>query len=278
MATRLQGAVKQLLKSYKETIHEPNPNSDRKRLVAAVDGEDIVALREMRSEGTFSNEEIMKAAIDKDNVRVVEEFKEEIQNVDEVDGVEVDGLGALLDYSIEKRAMRVTRKLSGDLKNLGERAMPLFIAAIGERDMDYVHELLDNKAVNLQELGENPMLIAAQSASAVMIHSLYSRNLAWVNSKGKGGRTPLHVAAENGCKDVCEALLQHGAQAEARDENGRTPLFCCAENAQEGSLECMKVLLEFCKSTIDVKNNAMLTPLHVAAQGFPFFLVLLIGH
>ena len=168
--------------------------------------------------------------------------------------------------------------LSGDWKYLGERAMPLFIAAIGERDMEYVHELLDNKAVNLQELDENPMLIAARSASAVMIQSLSSRNLAWVNSKGKGGRTPLHVAAENRCKDVCEALLQHGARADARDENGRTPLFCCAENAQEGSLECMKVLLEFCRSTIDVKNNAMLTPLHVAAQGFLFFLVLLIGH
>ena len=155
--------------------------------------------------------------------------------------------------------------------------MPLFIAAIGERDMEYVNELLDNKAVNLQELDENPMLIAARSASAVMIQSLSSRNLAWVNSKGRGGRTPLHVAVENRCKDVCEALLNNGARADARDENGRTPLFCCAEKAQEGSLECMKVLLEFCRSTIDVKNNAMLTPLHVAAQGFQFFLVLWIG-
>ena len=143
--------------------------------------------------------------------------------------------------------------------------MPLFIAAIGERDMEYVNELLDNKAVNLQE--ENPMLIAAQSASAVMIHSLYSRNLAWVNSKGKGGRTPLHVAAENGCPDVCEALLQHGARADAKDENGRTPLFCCAEKAPEGSLECMEVLVKFSRSSIDEKNNDMLTPLHVAAKG-----------
>ena len=272
MATRLQGAVRQLLKSYKESIHDET-NPKRNRLLAAVDGDDIVALKEMRSEGTFSNEEIMKAAIDKDNVRVVEEFKEEIQNVDEV-----DGLGPLLDYSIEKRAMQVTRKLSGDWKYLGERAMPLFIAAIGERDMEYVHELLDNKAVNLQELDENPMLIAARSASAVMIQSLSSRNLAWVNSKGKGGRTPLHVAAENGCPDVCEALLQHGARADAKDENGRTPLFCCAENAQEGSLECMEVLLKFCRSTIDVKNNAMLTPLHVAAKGFLFILVLWIRY
>ena len=272
MAGRLQGAVTKLLQSYKETIEEPNPNSDRKQLLTAVDAVDIVALKEMKSKGIVSTEEIMKAAIDKD-ARVVEEFKKEIEKVDEM-----DSLGPFLDYSIEKRSMQTTKKLSGDLKYLGERAMPLFIAAIGERDMDYVNELLDMKVVNLHDLDGNPMHIAAQSASAVMIQSFSSRNLAWANAKGKGGRTPLHVAAENGCKDVCEALLQHGANADAKDEKGRTPLFCCAEKAPEGSLECMEVLLEFCKSTIDVKNNAMLTPLHVAAQGFLFFLVLLIGH
>ena len=259
---QLQGAVRQLLQSYKETIYDPNPKSDLNQLFSAVNATDIVALKEMKSRGIFSTEEIMKAAIDKDNVRVVDEFKEEIENVDEV-----DGLGPLLDYSIEKRAMKTTRKLSGDLKYLGERAMPLFIAAIGERDMDYVNELLDMKVVNLHDLDGNPMHIAAQSASAVMIQSFSSRNLAWANAKGKGGRTPLHVAAENGCKDVCEALLQHGANADAKDEKGRTPLFCCAEKAPEGSLECMEVLVKFSRSSIDEKNNDMLTPLHVAAKG-----------
>ena len=263
MAERLRGAVGQMLQNYKETIHQPNPNSDLNRLLSAVEAVDIPALKEMKSMGIFSTEDIIKAAIDKDNVRVVEEFKEEIENVDEV-----DGLGPLLDYSIEKRAMKTTRKLSGDLKYLGQRAMPLFIAAIGERDMDYVNELLDMKVVNLHELDENPMHIAAQSSSAVMIQSFSSRNLAWVNAKGRGGRTPLHVAAENGCKDVCEALLQHGAKVDAKDEKGRTPLFCCAEKAPEGSLECMEVLLEFGRSSIDEKNNAILTPLHVAAKGF----------
>ena len=256
---QLQGAVRQLLQSYKETIYDPNPNSDLNQLLSAVNATDIVALKEMKSRGIFSTEEIMKAAIDKDNVQVVDEFKEEIENV--------DGLGPLLDYSIEKRAMKTTRKLSGDLKYLGERAMPLFIAAIGERDMDYVNELLDMKVVNLHDLDGNPMHIAAQSASAVMIQSFSSRNLAWANAKGKGGRTPLHVAAENGCKDVCEALLQHGANADAKDEKGRTPLFCCAEKAPEGSLECMEVLVKFSRSSIDEKNNDMLTPLHVAAKG-----------
>ena len=264
MAGRLQGAVTKLLQSYKETIEEPNLNSDRKRLLTAVDAVDIVALKEMKSKGIISTEEIMKAAIDKDNARVVEEFKKEIEQVDEM-----DSLGPLLDYSIEKRAMQTTKKLSGDLKYLGERAMPLFIAAIAERDMDYVNELLDMKVVNLQELDGNPMHIAARSASAVMIQSLSSRNLAWVNAKGRDGRTPLHVAAENGCKDVCEALLQHGAKADAKDGKGRTPLFCCAETGEEGSLECMEVLVKFNRSSIDEKNNAMLTPLHVAAKGFP---------
>merc|ERR1719209_1483986 len=80
---QLHGAVRQLLQSYKETIHEPNPNSDRKMLLDAVDAVDITALKEMKSKGMFSTEEIIKAAIDKDNVHVVEEFKDNIENVDE---------------------------------------------------------------------------------------------------------------------------------------------------------------------------------------------------
>ena len=264
MAERLQGAVRQLLQNYKETIHEKSPNCDRKQLLAAVEREDIVALKELKSSGIFSTRDIVRAAIDKDNALVVEEFRKEVGSTDEV-----DGLGPLLDYSIQKKAMKVTRKLSGDFKNIGDKALPLFIAAIGEKDMDYVNQLLDNNIVDLCELDENPMHIAAMSSSALMVRSLLSRNMGWVHEEGRDRRTPLHVAAENGCKDVCEALLQHGARADAIDRKGRTPLFCCVEKSPEGSLDCMEVLLKNNIGMIDVKNEEGLTPLHVAAKGIP---------
>lgn len=75
MAERLQGAVRQLLQNYKETIHEKSPNCDRKQLLAAVEREDIVALKELKSSGIFSTRDIVRAAIDKDNALVVEEFQ-----------------------------------------------------------------------------------------------------------------------------------------------------------------------------------------------------------
>ena len=264
MAERLQGAVRQLLQNYKETIHEKSPNCDRKQLLAAVEREDIVALKELKSSGIFSTRDIVRAAIDKDNASLVEEFRKEVGSADEV-----DGLGPLLDYSIQKRAMKVTRKLSGDFKNIGDKALPLFIAAIGEKDMDYVNQLLDNNIVNLQELDENPIHIAARLSSTLMIQSLCSRNMGWVHATGRDGRTPLHVAAENGCKDVCEVLLQHGARADAIDRKGRNPLHGCVEKSLEGSLDCMEVLLKNKRAIIDMKNKEGLTPFHVAAKGIP---------
>ena len=264
MAHRLQGAVRQLLQNYKETIHEKSPNCDWKQLLAAVEREDIVALKELESSGIFSAQDIIRAAIDKDKASVVEEFKAGFEKVDEA-----DGLGPLLDYSIQKRTMGITRKLSEDFKHIGDRALPLFIAAIREKDMDYVNQLLDNNIVNLHELDENPMHIAARLSSTLMIQSLCSRNMGWVHATGRDGRTPLHVAAENGCKDVCEALLQHGARADAIDRKGRNPLHGCVERSLEGSLDCMEVLLKNKRAIIDMKNKEGLTPFHVAAKGIP---------
>lgn len=46
-----------------------------------------------------------------------------------------------------------------------------------------------------------------------------------VNEKDEWSETPLHYAASNGCFEVCELLLRHGADVNARNKNGFTPLF-----------------------------------------------------
>lgn len=46
-----------------------------------------------------------------------------------------------------------------------------------------------------------------------------------VNQKNEWMETPLHYAAANGCYDVCELLLRHGADVNAKNKNGFTPLF-----------------------------------------------------
>jgi len=44
-----------------------------------------------------------------------------------------------------------------------------------------------------------------------------------VNGRGHYGKTPLHFAVENGRTEVLRLLLDHGADANARDESDRTP-------------------------------------------------------
>ena len=54
----------------------------------------------------------------------------------------------------------------------------------------------------------------------------------------------MHIAAEEGSADVCEALLECGADVDAKDDRGRTPLYCCVEKRVDGDVECMEVLFK----------------------------------
>lgn len=53
------------------------------------------------------------------------------------------------------------------------------------------------------------------------------------------GRTPLHVAAHNGNKEICQILLDNGANPAARDDNGETPADVAR---QQGNLDLDKML------------------------------------
>ena len=50
---------------------------------------------------------------------------------------------------------------------------------------------------------------------------------------GIGGMTPLHMSARRGTTQIAEALLDAGAEIEARDKNGKTPLRRAVNCGQE---------------------------------------------
>jgi ankyrin repeat protein len=109
-------------------------------------------------------------------------------------------------------------------------------------------------------------------ASAVRLQLQHHRN--WLYLKDERQRTPLHLAALYGNRPMARALLELGANLDARDGEGRTPLHACFEPVSEGPAEAKcEVAEDLIKGSanIRVKDRAQgRTPLHdaVASPGF----------
>ena len=65
---------------------------------------------------------------------------------------------------------------------------------------------------------------AAAGGDLAKVKALLEANPDLVNAKGKNDKTPLHLAAYAGHKDVVALLLASKADANAQDEDGRKPL------------------------------------------------------
>ena len=92
-----------------------------------------------------------------------------------------------------------------------------------------------------------------------------------VNAKDRYGFTALHIACQSGNKEAVESLLAHkDIDLIVRDGNGDTPLH---EACFHGHEEVVKVLLKKMKTDgkpdvtkVNIKNEAELTPFHIACR------------
>ena len=55
-----------------------------------------------------------------------------------------------------------------------------------------------------------------------------------VNARTDWGGTPLHMASALGCAEVVRALLEAGAEVDARDPEGQTPLAVAVFSSSNG--------------------------------------------
>ncbi|MCH7918191.1 MAG: ankyrin repeat domain-containing protein [Planctomycetes bacterium] len=113
--------------------------------------------------------------------------------------------------------------------------------AVDSNDLKKVKDLLaadaDVNAVNV--LGMAPLHIATQNGYREMMERLLSHG-AEVNVRNRNNETPLHIAARKNDAHSAELLLAKGAEIGVRDGNGRLPLHSAA---WDGSEQVVEVLL-----------------------------------
>lgn len=96
-----------------------------------------------------------------------------------------------------------------------------------------------------------------------------------VNETDSAGKTPLHIAAEQGYDAIAMFLLSRKAQLEAADHYGATPLYYAA---RRGKARMVLALIRR-GATPRVSSNDGLTPLHWAAlYGYNDVVHVLIDH
>lgn len=130
-------------------------------------------------------------------------------------------------------------------------------------DAEKVKALLKSRSdlVNSRDAtGRTPLHVAALFGKKDVVIVLLA-NKADVTAKANGGQTPLLWAASNGNKDVVALLIENKAEVDAKDNNGWTPL---EKAAADGRKEAVELLLAN-KADINARNNSGVTALIAAA-------------
>ncbi|XP_015759142.1 PREDICTED: transient receptor potential cation channel subfamily A member 1 homolog isoform X2 [Acropora digitifera] len=139
-----------------------------------------------------------------------------------------------------------------------------------------VEALLSNGArINPRNEDERtPLHLATENGKVRTVTALVREDPSVINDEDEESNTPLHLAATKGHLKCCKALLENGADVEARNSTLWTPIDCAAA---KGHAKVAGVLLEF-DSPVDPMDKTKTTPLHLAArEGHPEVVSLLLS-
>ena len=122
---------------------------------------------------------------------------------------------------------------------------------------------------NLPANQEHVITEFSDTPEDILFKAVWTNDIAMVGSINTGvnikdalGRTPLHIAAENGYEDVAMLLAENGADVNITDTNGNTPLIFIIHKT--GNLEITRRLLEK-GAAVNTQNRTGETALMYAA-------------
>lgn len=111
------------------------------------------------------------------------------------------------------------------------------------------------------------LLMAAEAGDLEKVQSLldkdkYKEFVANIRFQGLDEFTALHFAAQENRYEVCQFLIENGANLEAKSSIGRTPLHLCSI---KGHADIVKLLVNN-GADINCQDSDMYTPLHYASE------------
>lgn len=127
-----------------------------------------------------------------------------------------------------------------------------------------VRELIDDGAdVQLTNVrGQTPLHLAALTDNVEVVRMLVSGGANVDGAEPAEQMRPLHNCAINGCLQVCECLLQHGADMNVANRQGDTPLHLAARH---GRADIVRLLLDF-HADHSIENAAGQTAAQLAGK------------
>ena len=124
--------------------------------------------------------------------------------------------------------------------------MSSFVTAAENGDLNELKRFIsiDSTVINKKYKGDTAIMKLSRQCNGFNVIKFLIENGANINDKevrDEIDQTPLIVAAQGGCKDIVEMLLQAGANIEHRNDQGETALISAA---QEGHTEIVQMLLD----------------------------------
>ncbi|RUS85021.1 hypothetical protein EGW08_007205 [Elysia chlorotica] len=110
--------------------------------------------------------------------------------------------------------------------------------------------------------GLTPLHLAAAQGNVALLKLLVDKHGATIDALTLAKKTALHMAAQNGQREVCSALIKMKADTNATDVEGQTPLHLAAENNHS---DVVKLFLKHRPELVTMANTNGMTCAHIAA-------------